>query len=67
MLDGEVKLEVWGAQVPAKAMYLILNNGVSSRFGPTGAPDGSTIFPNFLEVDYVRVYQRPETIAKPAP
>ena len=61
------KLEVWGAQVPDKAMYLILNNAVSSRFGPTGEPDGSTIFPNFLEVDYVRVYQRAETVAVAAP
>lgn len=63
MLDGVVKLEVRGAQVPDKPMYLILNNGVSSRFGPTGEPDGSTIFPNFLEVDYVRVYQRTEEVA----
>ncbi len=67
MLDGEVKLEIWGKQVPDKPMYVIMNNGVSSRFGPSGEPDGSTLFPNFLEVDYVRVYQRPETIAKTAP
>ncbi|MEQ1862345.1 MAG: glycoside hydrolase family 16 protein [Chthoniobacteraceae bacterium] len=67
MLDGEVKLEVWGSQVPDKAMYVILNNAVSSRFGPTGEPDGSTIFPNFLEVDYVRVYQRAETVVVAAP
>jgi beta-glucanase (GH16 family) len=67
MLDGEVKLEVWGKQVPDKPMYLIINNAVSSRFGPSGEPDGSTIFPNFLEVDYVHVYQRPEVIAKAAP
>lgn len=62
MLDGVVKLEVCGAQVPDKPMYLILNNGVSSRFGPSGEPDGSTVFPNFLEVDYVRVYQRSESV-----
>jgi len=67
LLDGEVKLEVWGGQVPDKPMYLIMNNGVSSRFGPSGEPDGSTIFPNFLEVDYVRISQRIEAIAKPAP
>ncbi len=67
LLDGEVKLEVWGAQVPAKPMYVVLNNGVSSRFGPSGEPDGSTIFPNFLEIDYVRVYQRVDAAAKVAP
>jgi beta-glucanase (GH16 family) len=58
-LDGVPKLEVIGQQVPSEPMYLILNNGVSSRFGPSGEPDGSTIFPNFLEIDYVRIYQRP--------
>jgi len=66
-LDGEAKLEVWGSQVPEKPMYLLLNNGVSSRFGPSGEPDGSTVFPNFLEVDYVRVSQRPEAMEKLAP
>lgn len=67
MLDGEVKLEIWGNQVPDKPMYLILNNSVSSRFGPSGEPDASTVFPNFFEIDYVHVYQRPEVIAKSAP
>ncbi len=67
MFDGEVKLEIIGPQVPDKPMYLILNNGVSSRFGPSGAPDASTIFPNFLEIDYVRISQRPETVAKLTP
>jgi beta-glucanase (GH16 family) len=67
LLDGAVKLEVWGDHVPAAPMYLILNNGVSSRVGPSGEPDETTVFPNFLEVDYVRVYQRPEAVEKPAP
>jgi beta-glucanase (GH16 family) len=67
LFDGEPKLEVTGPQVPDRPMYLILNNGVSSRFGPSGEPDGSTVFPNFLEVDYVRVDQRPDAVAKPAP
>lgn len=64
MFDGEVKLEVRGAHVPDKPMYLILNNGVSSRFGPSGEPDGSTVFPSFFEVDYVRVYQHPDLVPK---
>jgi beta-glucanase (GH16 family) len=62
LLNGEVKLEVWGDHVPKDPMYLILNNGVSSGVGPSGAPNDSTVFPNYLEVDYIRVYQRAEAM-----
>ena len=65
LLNGEVTLETWGEHVPKFPMYLILNNGVSSRVGPSGEPNESTVFPNFLEVDYIRVYQRPEVNAEP--
>jgi beta-glucanase (GH16 family) len=58
LFDGQVVLEVIGQHVPAKPMYLILNNGVSSRVGPSGAPDETTVFPSTFEIDYVRVYQR---------
>jgi hypothetical protein len=40
-------------------MYVILSNGVSSRIGPSGEPDGTTVFPNFFEVDSLRVWQAP--------
>ena len=43
--------------VPAVAMYVILSNSVSSRRGPSGEPDENTVFPNYFEIDYVRVYQ----------
>ena len=47
--------------VPNKPMYLVFNNGVSGPLGPTGSPDATTPFPNFFEIDYVRVYQREAT------
>lgn len=37
--------------------YLILNLAVGGRW--PGYPDDTTVFPQFLTVDYVRVYQRP--------
>jgi hypothetical protein len=63
--DGVVKRETSGAHVPALPMYIILSNGVSSRIGPSGEPDGTTVFPNFFEVDSVRVWQPPVSGAAP--
>ena len=37
-------------------MYMILNNAVANGSGFGAAPDGSTVFPNALQVHYVRVY-----------
>lgn len=54
--NGVVKREVLGAHVPSSAMYVILSNGVSSRIGPSGEPDQATVFPNYLEVEYLRVW-----------
>lgn len=57
--NGVVKREVVGAYVPAVPMYVILSNGVSSKIGPSGEPDASTVFPNFFEIDYIRIWTRP--------
>ena len=51
------------AQVPGewvfdKPFFLLLNLAVGGNW--PGYPDETTIFPQFLIVDYVRVYQRPE-------
>jgi beta-glucanase (GH16 family) len=54
--NGEVKHETEGVYVPSTPMYIILSNGVSSRFGPSGAPTPDTAFPNFFEIDYLRVW-----------
>jgi len=57
--NGEVKREAKGKHVPSIPMYVILSNGVSSRIGPSGEPDGQTKFPNFFEIEYVKVWQGP--------
>ena len=53
-IDAKPNHAIYGDQVPAVPMYLILNSGVSAPRGPTD----KTIFPNSFEVDYVRAYQR---------
>jgi beta-glucanase (GH16 family) len=40
--------------------FLILNVAVGGWFG--GNPNGSTVFPQTMEVDYVRVYSNPYTL-----
>ncbi|RFC44992.1 MAG: GH16 family [Verrucomicrobia bacterium] len=62
--NGIAKREVKGAHVPTIPMYVILSNGVSSHIGPSGEPDGQTRFPNFFEVDYVRVWRPPAAVAR---
>jgi len=61
-VDGILKKSVEGDYVPAAAMFILLSNSVGSRFGPSGVPDEKTVFPNDLEVEYVRVYQAPPPI-----
>jgi beta-glucanase (GH16 family) len=62
-VDGIRQNSVEAEYVPAGPMFILLSNSVSSRFGPSGAPDEKTVFPNDLEVQYVRVYQRPSSVA----
>jgi hypothetical protein len=68
-VDNIVKKTVIADYVPSEPMYVILSNGVSSRFGPSGAPDEATVFPNHFEIDYVRIWQasKPVAVAEPPP
>ncbi len=63
--NGVVKREALGPHVPSIPMYVILSNGVSSRIGPSGEPDQSTVFPNFFEIDYLRVWQKSPALLPP--
>jgi hypothetical protein len=42
-------------------MFLILNNGVGSWFDKVGYPDKTTVFPQDMSVDWVRVYKSTES------
>jgi beta-glucanase (GH16 family) len=44
--------------IPHTPHYLILNTAVGGAW--PGNPDATTSFPQFHDIDYVRVYQRPE-------
>lgn len=41
--------------VPNSAFFIILNTAVGGDW--PGYPDGTTVFPQFFDIDYVRVYQ----------
>lgn len=55
-VDDVLRFESVNQNVPAEPMYLILNTAVGGDFG--GNPDGTTVFPQFHRIDYVRVYTR---------
>lgn len=61
-IDGTINKRIFGDHVTSKAQYLILNSGVCSGVGNIG-PDENTKFPNSFDVDYCRVFQRPEAPA----
>jgi len=50
--------------IPGTPKSIILNLAVGGNF--SGYPDGTTPFPAQFDVDYVRVWQRPEIIAPPS-
>ena len=63
-MDGIPRKVIAADYVPAVPMYVVLSNSVSSRSGPSGEPDETTVFPNDFAIDYVRVYQ-PAPAAEP--
>jgi len=58
-VDGVARKTVTADYVPSVPMYVLLSNSISSRLGPSGAPDEKTIFPNDFQIDYIRIYQQP--------
>lgn len=54
-VDDQPTYRIIGENVAAEDMYLILNLAVGGNWA--GSPDGATVFPADLIVDYVRVYQ----------
>jgi beta-glucanase (GH16 family) len=60
--DDQQYFQLTPDQVPGEwvfdhPFFIILNLAVGGRW--PGYPDDTTVFPQFLTVDYVRVYQRP--------
>ena len=58
LIDGQVTKNVSKADTkvfPTKAMYFVLNNGVAFEKIPSD-PE-ATPFPNYVDVDYVRVWE----------
>lgn len=60
--------EIWRHATPPDAnapMFMIINLAVGGKW--PGKPDAKTTFPAHLDVDYVRVWQRPEYENAPDP
>lgn len=55
-VDG-VERHVSTKEVPVKPFFLVLNTAVGGYW--PGDPDTTTVFPQYHEIDYVRVWQRP--------
>ncbi|MEM9294730.1 MAG: family 16 glycosylhydrolase [Planctomycetota bacterium] len=49
--------------IPGTPKSLIMNLAVGGDY--SGPPDGSTPFPSAFDIDYVRVWQRPDWVAPP--
>ena len=54
-IDGKL-IHTSTDRVPHEPHYLILNTAVGG--GWPGNPDSTTVFPQFHDIDYVRIYQR---------
>lgn len=55
-LDGEL-IHTAKEGVPHTPHFIILNTAIGGSW--PGNPDSTTVFPQFHDIDYVRVYQRP--------
>lgn len=61
-IDGQMVKEVSGTTndlVSRHPMYMVLNSGTWAPATRGGPPDETTVFPNAMEVDWVRVYSTP--------
>ena len=56
-IDGEHQHTV-AHKVPDKPMYLILNVAVGGHL--PGNPDETTVFPQYMDIDYVKIYKMVE-------
>lgn len=61
-IDGKL-LHATNTRIPHEPHFLILNTAVGGEW--PGNPDSTTVFPQYHDIDYVRVYQRPTYFGKP--
>ncbi len=55
-INGKPTWRLYGDHVTDEKQYILLNSGIESKSPPTT----QTSFPNAFQVDYVRVYDRPD-------
>lgn len=66
-LDNVETHRVTGTHVPSQPMYLIANLAIGPQNGGSWSqmPNAQTVFPNFLDIDYIRAYKYPNTPVVP--
>lgn len=53
-IDDVLRFSTTRPQIPTDPMYLILNTAIGGDW--PGPPDGSTVWPQYHDIDYVRAY-----------
>ncbi|KAI0271415.1 beta-glucan synthesis-associated [Gloeopeniophorella convolvens] len=57
---GDTSVEISARPIPQEPMYIIANLGMSQSFGNVDLDH--LIFPAVMRIDYIRVYQRPDSV-----
>jgi beta-glucanase (GH16 family) len=60
---SETEAGAGAERIPAEPFYLLLNTAVGGQW--PGNPDETTTFPQYHDIDYVRVYRRKDSDVKP--
>ncbi|EIM83185.1 glycoside hydrolase family 16 protein [Stereum hirsutum FP-91666 SS1] len=59
-MKADPRTEISDRPIPQEPMYIIANLGMSYNFGDIDFDD--LVFPATMHIDYIRVYQRPDSI-----
>lgn len=65
-VDNVLRRTVTSSNISTKSMEIIINLAVGGNW--PGSPNGSTVFPAYMDIDYVRAYQEvDQSVEEPAP
>jgi beta-glucanase (GH16 family) len=64
-IDGVQRCGPSTAGLPTQPSHLLLNTSIGGSW--PGSPDGTTVFPQYFDIDYVRIYQKTSASPPAAP
>ena len=62
-IDRQVNRRIEADYVPDEPMYIVLNNGVQKVMENGEPVEDTGIYPNALEVDYIRLYKNRDSVS----